>query len=235
MRARCQYDESCKNDPLEGSAFCNAHEDIGTKSLTKYLSGSELPYNPDKFNKEKGIKESHNCYAYAFDYVHLPKKCTKDSCPIAYPQPGRKSGYPSWSSVDGKRCPDIIARIIGDIPGVKLTGFKDKCGKSRRKIAVVADPENDYHFYRQDADGYWSHKPGATDVTRLDKKGHLIYNPQLASRQGDNLNYKLFCSFMCVPTQKTKLKRGGMRKRTMRHKLTRHKLTRHKLTRRRSQ
>jgi hypothetical protein len=219
MRARCQYDESCKNNPLEKSAFCSAHEDIGTKSLTKYLSGSELPYDPDRFNKYKGIKESHNCYAYAFDYTHLPKKCNKDSCPISYPQPGRKSGYPSWSKVDGKRCPDIIGRIMGDIPGVKLTEFKTKCHKTRRKIAVVADPENDYHFYRQDADGYWSHKPGATSVTRLDKTGRPIFNPQLASREGDNLNYKQFCSFMCVPTKSVKLKRGGKQtKRTKRRK-----------------
>lgn len=211
MKVQCQYDSACKNIPLKDSPFCKKHEKIGHSSLTKYLSGSELPYDPDRFNKYKGIKESHNCYAYAFDYAHLPKKCNKDSCPISYPQPGRKSGYPSWSKVDGKRCPDIIARIIGDIPRVKLTGFDTKCRKTRRKIAVVADPDNDYHFYRQDADGWWSHKPGATSVTRQDKTGRPIFNPQLASREGDNLNYKQFCSFMCVPTKSVKLKRGGKR------------------------
>ena len=31
-------------------------------------------------------------------------------------------------------------------------------------VLLVVDPNNDYHWYRQDSDGTWSHKPGATKV-----------------------------------------------------------------------
>jgi hypothetical protein len=30
------------------------------------------------------------------------------------------------------------------------------------------DPKSDYHCYRQDDDGLWSHKAGGSKVTRLD-------------------------------------------------------------------
>lgn len=37
--------------------------------------------------------------------------------------------------------------------------------------------DNDYHWYRQDADGYWSHKPGTTPVRLTDNSGNLILDP----------------------------------------------------------
>ena len=45
------------------------------------------------------------------------------------------------------------------------------------KIALVIDDlgeEQDYHFYRQDSDGYWSHKPGKEEVRRVDASGKLL-------------------------------------------------------------
>jgi hypothetical protein len=87
-------------------------------------------------------------------------------------------------------------------------------------VAVVVDPEHDYHFYRQDKKkpgkwAVWSHKPGGTRVTRKDATDHLIYNPELADRDyrpgGGDLNYNQFCSYMCVPRKTRKLKRGGSR------------------------
>jgi len=218
-KPRCQCDPTCKNPPLENSPFCAKH--IRFCGRQAPLSGSEPEYDPDKYNKHKGLKEAQNCFAYALDHTHLPKtpNCTKDSCPIPYPQPGRASGYPKWSKIKGKRCPDLNARIMGDVYGAFRTSFTQKCPKGMTKIAAVTDEDQDYHFYRQDyrkdnrqdLNGYWSHKPGATDVTNLDATNRPIYDPALAARAypTSGLNYKNFCGYMCIPVRDHKLKRGG--------------------------
>ena len=215
--ARCQCDPQCKEPPLEKSPFCAFHNKNRCGRIAP-VSKDTPKYNPTRWNKHEGIRGSLNCFAYAFDYFKLPKNCTIDKCDASYPQPGRASGYPAWSDIDGKRCPDIIARIMGDIPEVRLTTFTDKCPKGFRKIAVVVDPNEDYHFYRQDADGYWSHKPGATPVTRLDTTGRPIYDPMLATRdnKSSNLNYERFCGYLLVPvTKNIRLSRSGGKRRTV--------------------
>jgi len=128
---------------------------------------------------------------------------------VSYPQPGYKTGYPEWNSVKGKRCPDILARILGDAPRAKISTFEAKCPSGYRKIAVVADPDQDYHLYRQDRDGKWSHKPGSTKVTRLDTTGRPIYDPQLATRESTDsqLDYTRFCGYLCIPSRGVRLKR----------------------------
>jgi hypothetical protein len=212
QKARCQCSPSCKNPPLDNSPFCALHIKFCPRRST--LSGFEPDFNPDLFNKFKGVKEAQNCFAYAFDYRHLPKKCTKDMCSAPFPQPGRSSGYPKWSKVNGKRCPDLMARLFGDVPDLKMSTFEKRCPKKYSKIALVVDEDEDYHFYRQDSNGYWSHKPGATDVTHMDATGRPIYDPQLASRlyPGSGLHYDKFCSYLCAPRTRTlRFKRGGKR------------------------
>jgi hypothetical protein len=203
---------SCKNPPLENSPFCADH--IKFCPRRSPLSGSEPEFNPDLYNKHKGVKEALNCFAYAFDYRRLPKDCTKDGCSVPFPQPGRASGYPKWSEVNGKRCPDLLARLFGDVPDLKMGSFQEKCPKNYSKIGLVVDEDEDYHFYRQDSNGYWSHKPGATNVTHIDGTGRPIYDPQLASRYypDSGLNYDEFCSYLCIPkNKKLHFKRGGNR------------------------
>jgi len=208
---RCQCTPGCLNPPLENSPFCQEHLRFCPRQAP--LSGFEPQFDPDKYNKKKGLKESQNCFAYAFDYTQLPKKpnCTEESCSVPFPQPGRASGYPKWSKIKGKRCPDLNARVMGDVKGAKITAFENKCPKGMTKIAAVTDEDEDYHFYRQDSNGYWSHKPGATDVTHLDATKRLIYDPQLARRKYEDsgLDYNNFCGYMCVPVKQHKFKRGG--------------------------
>jgi len=149
----------------------------------------------------------------------MPHNCTEDNCDAPFPQPGRASGYPKWSKIKGKRCPDLVARLFGDVRGLLPSKFQQRCPTGTRKIATVTDENEDYHFYRQDSNGYWSHKPGATSVTNIDATGRLIYNPQLASRlyPGSGLHYKNFCGYMCAPaTRKNKLRRGGSSRRRSR-------------------
>ena len=212
----CQCDPSCPHPPEPKSPFCRKHARSCLRRAP--LSGFEPAYEPDKYNQYPGIKESHNCYTYALNYLHLPrsaKKCTKTSCPLPFPQPGRASGYPKWSDVKGKRCPDLIARIMGDVPGTVTSTFEQKCPAGKRKIAIVVDEKEDYHLFRQDKDGNWSHKPGATDVIRHDATQRPIYDPELASRYypSSGLHYDHFCSYLCIPATKNhRLKRGGIRR-----------------------
>jgi hypothetical protein len=229
--ARCQCSPTCRNPPLENSPFCSKH--IKYCPRKSPMTGYEPEFNPDRFNRYKGIKEAHNCFAYAFDHIQMPKKssCTRDSCPISFHQPGRASGYPKWSKVKGKRCPDLAARLFGDVKGLKMTTFENRCPAKMSKIALVADEDEDYHFYRQDSNGYWSHKPGATSVTHLDATKRPIYNPELASRMypDSNLDYDKFCSYLCVPkTKKHHFKRGGKRntKHYIKHKKIQYNKTR---------
>jgi len=210
---RCQCDPSCKNIPMSGSPFCKKHQRGCTRKAP--LSGYEPDYNPSEYNKNLGVKEAQNCFAYAFHQTALPIECTKKSCSAPFHQPGTRSGYPKWSDVDGKRCPDVIGRLLGDVPSIRLSTFTKKCPKKMTKAVVVTDENEDYHFYRQDSNGYWSHKPGSTDVTNKDATGRFIYDPQLASRKYDKsaLDYRNFCGYFCLPSKKyIKIQRAGRRK-----------------------
>ena len=42
--------------------------------------------------------------------------------------------------------------------------------------------QHDYHWYRQNSDGTWSHKPGTTAVRRTDNSGNHIIDPETCDR-----------------------------------------------------
>lgn len=44
------------------------------------------------------------------------------------------------------------------------------------------DNPGDYHFYRQDSDGFWSHKSGPHPISRIDASGNPITNPLYVNR-----------------------------------------------------
>ena len=44
----------------------------------------------------------------------------------------------------------------------------------------------DYHWYRQNQDGTWSHKPGLTEVQNTDGNGMTIVDPRTAYRGQDD-------------------------------------------------
>lgn len=77
----------------------------------------------------------------------------------------------------------------GKITGLKKPNFWNKLGFGRKgyySVYLVVDNCIDYHWYRQDKGGYWSHKPGRTPVKNLDASGKMIKNPAKA----DVGNYK---------------------------------------------
>ena len=107
----------------------------------------------------------------------------------------------------GRKCKTVEHLMRQDVPEITPSSFYPRCPVGKSKIALVVDPGDDYHFYRQDSDGWWSHKDGANKVKRFDAEGKPIWNPQTAARDyrpnGSTLNYKNLCGFYCVPRRKT--------------------------------
>ena len=83
--------------------------------------------------------------------------------------------------------PAAIADDLIDAPGADNT-----CPDEGHLVALVVAPGWDYHWFRKDRSGWWSHKPGQTAVTDRDNSGSLILDP----RNADRGMYTDFCTFM---------------------------------------
>lgn len=155
------------------------------------LSGYEPTYDPDSWNMKQNIKNNHNCYSYAFNDINLKRQ--------GKAQPGYFAHFPSIQNKE-YNCKAIYKRIKRDNPAITKTTFNKKCPKGTYKAFVALDPEGDtdYHFYRQDKNGYWSHKPGRSNVVNVDASKKLIKNPVKANRNYGTYNYKIPCDFFCV-------------------------------------
>jgi hypothetical protein len=167
-----------------------------------HILGSNLSYNQNPY-----LRESHNCYSYLLNLKSPEAKalCEQEFKNLNYcrrSQPGYAAGYPPLFKKD-LNCKEVMKRTLADNPLIKRVKSKDKCPADTYKGALVVDPENDYHYYRLNDDGYWSHKPGYKPSTVYDASGNLITNPELANRNYGRLNYSQFCGNFCVPRQPT--------------------------------
>ena len=168
-------------------------------------------YMPNLWNNlDKNTKDNTNCYSYAFDRmeVNADKKL----------QPGELS----TGKFNSYNCDEILNKLRSDYNTFNIIqvpkNYKPPC--NHYKIALVIDDlgdEQDYHFYRQDSDGYWSHKPGKEEVRRVDASENLITDPETADRNYDknddnnnnetDNNYYKFCGYYSVPYQGGPFKR----------------------------
>ena len=140
------------------------------------LSGYEIPYAPDEW-KFAGTDDSEkpNCYAYALDIKTLgpifPGFTEHES------QPGGNEYYlkqnlERWIGVDAENLNFSFSPIAKG----------QRCKSGHYRIALVTDPKKDFHFYRQNPDGPWSHKRGILDLTDRDASGRVILDPQTCDR-----------------------------------------------------
>jgi hypothetical protein len=165
------------------------------------LSGYEPTYNPNYWNNNKNIKNNNNCYSYSVNNKNLK---------FGKPQPGYFARFNHIQNNQYK-CAYFFKRILNDIPSVYLTSFKQKCKNGFTKAFFAIDSnknEHDYHFYRQDNNQLWSHKPGTTNVINYDAQYKIIKNPLNANRNYTSYNYDKPCFFFCVNNKfgKTKAK-----------------------------
>jgi len=206
---RNKHEDVCRNQVVPGTVFCSKHQNCRPPPL----SGDELPYNPDVYNKDPAVRKTHNCLSYALGIVRpqAVKTCRRihKNCRRLFQQPGNVSGRRNMNRDSRLRCSVISDLLLNDYPMIKKSSFYGQCPANHYKIASVVDKGNDHHWYRQhhadDAEiGSWSHKSGEQDVTNQDAQGNPIFNPKQASRdytdrKNSNLNYEDFCGFFCVP------------------------------------
>ena len=187
--------KSYKPYVFEIKKFKNNESLLNDSSLLKFtssispLSGSELEYDPDRWNKDTEIKESHNCYSYALGKIIKRLKSKA--------QPGYASGFDHIED-DEYKCNYFRERLKKDSPGSYLEKFDNACEPGFYKIFLALDEGNDYHWWREGSDAYWSHKPGSTEVVNIDADGNKIRNPLLANRNYGSLNYYKPCFFACI-------------------------------------
>jgi hypothetical protein len=135
-------------------------------------------YEPDWWNDGGQRQYNNNCYNYATNY-------RSDT----FAQPGLAAGamYNSFSCASVK--PAAEADELIDTPRAN-----NKCPKEGHLVALVIAPSWDFHWFRKGRNGYWTHKPGSTQVTNLDNSGITIPDPRTANRGP----YTDFCTFMVV-------------------------------------
>lgn len=161
-------------------------------------TGSEPCYVPDRWN-DAVLRATHNCYSYALNQLLNGARMNK-------PQPGEHAGK-IITRKDEITCRAISQFILDDNPmDVRgpidsVTALSLPCSRNEYRIALAVSEGEDYHFMRQDHDGMWSHKPGATEVSRVDASGRAIAVPHEAdwnwSKKG-GINYAHFCGYFCV-------------------------------------
>jgi hypothetical protein len=133
-------------------------------------------YNPGIWNVPN-VQPFNNCYNYANNQITN-----------TFAQPGRAHGAQATTMA----CANVTKAAKAD--GLVTTAnFTTALGAGKGwYVALVIWPGVDYHWYRQDKVGCWSHKPGQTAARNTDNSGNPISNPKTCNR-GPYVN---FCTFM---------------------------------------
>jgi hypothetical protein len=148
-----------------------------TSVASTTIASCSPPYDPAKWNNNQGALNCNNCYNYGCD------KRTDN-----FAQPGYAHGFRV-----SMECSSVVSGARAD--GLAYLGVQDKaCTGCTHKVALVVAPGNDFHWYRLDDNGLWSHKPGSKPVKNTDESGSLISSPETANRG----KYTSFCGYFCV-------------------------------------
>jgi hypothetical protein len=159
------------------------------KALAEWVDRCLPKYEPGMWNDNDGIQHSNNCYNYACDIQTN-----------SYAQPGYAHGITLPPYYENGTCKEVTAGATAD--GLAVTGCDEGCGcgECHHQVALVIRPNQsgysiwDYHWYRKDQDGRWSHKMGQTQATNLDNSGNIIADPKTADRG----SYTVYCGCFCV-------------------------------------
>lgn|ERR1044072_1215129 len=174
---------------------CNSEDRQRQQSNTNQLSSSSTVIAncppPRNIDWGSGSTSRGNCYRYACD---APAGLGESHSPF----PG---------GVDPGRhitCADIMDGARRD--GAVNPNPNGTCPVGHRKIAgVIQDasdrgPGNDFHWYRQNPNGRWTHKRGAHAEESTDASGNVILDPATANRHyPGSSDYDGFCGYLCAP------------------------------------
>jgi hypothetical protein len=140
-------------------------------------------YNPTMWNTPS-VQPHNNCYNYANNQITN-----------TFAQPGRAAGHMYTAFA----CRNVQPAAITDGLAPTANFSTHLAAGHGWYLTLVVWPGHDYHWYRQDNEGCWSHKPGATAARNYDNSGpgHLIADPKTCNRGP----YTDFCTYMI--TRKT--------------------------------
>lgn len=138
-------------------------------------------FHPSFWNDGGTIQYNNNCYNYS-----------NNKRTDTFAQPGQAAG----AMYTALQCSNVRTAAIAD--GIKSVAGPNQCPKKECTLALVVAPNWDYHWYRRDKNGMWTHKPGGTPATSLDNSMNPISNPETANRGP----YTDFCGYMCSCSSK---------------------------------
>lgn len=151
------------------------------------------PNDLSRWNSDENRRLCNNCYNYATN------------------QPNGSLAQPGWAGGGSNQspytCGGVLAGAESDgltFAGHTLDEARDRCAEDCCLVALI-NSGYDFHWYREDADGTWSHKPGPFPATNLDASDppQPITDPTTANHNyggatDPTRNYDVFCGFMCV-------------------------------------
>tara|TARA_B100001094_G_scaffold212981_1_gene206934 strand:+ start:538 stop:1146 length:609 start_codon:yes stop_codon:yes gene_type:complete len=149
-------------------------------------------YQPKVWNRnEDNIRKYNNCYSYAMKDLRLNRN--------KKPQPGELCGRKKIKS-NNYTCDKLFDNVQCDYPDLYRVEKNVECPCDYYRVALVLDNEGkkrDYHWYRKDNNGLYSHKPGGNKATNLDASKKTILDPEIANRKYKKYNYNTFCGYAC--------------------------------------
>ena len=191
----------CENNPIR---YNDPNGNIFKYNTSFNVSGtfeSSVTYNP---NQWVSYKERANCYAYALNIY-------ANYAPAEKLQPGELSGTIYGNKSGANLSEKLINALYADLDKISrdLGYATDKYLKAWNwvsagpvyglgyDIALFISPESsntefDYHWYRKDSNGMWSHKRGYNYITNVDASGNLISDPLNADRDYGTCDYWIY-------------------------------------------
>jgi hypothetical protein len=131
------------------------------------------------WNSKFSITDNNNCYNYATNRVTN-----------SFAQPGEASN----AIYEELTCTSVYEAAAKDLGLVPATYFPYNNKNDETLIALVVAPHDDFHWYRRDDDGNWTHKMGGTPATKFDDSNNIITDPETADRG----YYTDFCGYFKV-------------------------------------
>ena len=151
-------------------------------------NGYELDYNPDYWNDY--FKTTTVCYNYALDSTIYSYMTIGESYEGNFDLYSNIEYYVEYDSNHLVYHNQLTNEEVVGFILIPLDSINTVCPDGTYKVALFVDPiAFDYHWYRQNSDGTWSHKPSIDSVRDFDSNGSIIYNPLLCSRQESSRNY----------------------------------------------
>tara|TARA_B100001287_G_C22667316_1_gene523455 strand:- start:56 stop:1024 length:969 start_codon:yes stop_codon:yes gene_type:complete len=193
-------------------------------------NGSEPIYRPELWDGQLTLIKNNNCYAYALNELKLnthtkraPRNLAKIRGVTSEGTLRNNEVYKpnkdlfNMNAKTEKTCKKFLNDILEDLKpwGGYILKYDPKSqvcetpAKGFYRIALVLALDDfgstrDFHFYRQNRNGFWSHKRGwYTAPIAVDANNQLIMNPHYASRDYKTLNYNKFCAFIACPNNLT--------------------------------